>query len=284
MDILKSLEPLKKYISPPTCIIDNAIFRLHYKLSVVILVTFAIVVTLRQYFGDPIDCISKDDIPSNLLDTFCWIHTTFSVENAWHKQVGTEVVYPGVDKRTPDEQRVYHAYYQWVCFVLFFQAIFFYVPRYLWKAVEGGRMRSLLLGLGNPIVEENAKSKNIGLLVQYLERNLHNHNFSFYAYVFTEALNLVNVLVQMVLMNKFLHGEFMKYGLEVIKFSEWDYGLRYDPMIRVLVQREMLEDIISRIDIGDWFILDLLAKNLNSHNFKMLVEKYYETLRDSKSV
>ena len=32
---------------------------------------------------------------------------------------------------------------QWVCFVLFFQAGLFYVPRYLWKATEGGRVNML---------------------------------------------------------------------------------------------------------------------------------------------
>ena len=67
--------------------IDNVIFRLHYQFGVAILLTFSLMVSAKQYFGDPIDCISKDAIPNKMLNTYCWIHTTFSLEDAWFKQV-----------------------------------------------------------------------------------------------------------------------------------------------------------------------------------------------------
>src|SRR5437660_338438 len=94
--------------------IDNLIFRLHTKFTVAILIAFSVIVTSTQYIGDPIGCISKDDIPLKLLDVFCWVHGTFSIESAWHKEVGVEVPYPGVTKYTPGEKRIYHKYYQWV--------------------------------------------------------------------------------------------------------------------------------------------------------------------------
>ena len=164
-------------------------------------------------------------------DTYCWIHTTFSIENAWKKQVGVEVPYPGVDKYTPGEKRVYHAYYQWVCFVLFFQAILFYVPRYIWKAAEGGRFKNLILGLDYPICSEDQKCNNRALLVEYLYKNLNNHNMLFRMFVATEVLNFLNVILQMALIDRFLGGEFSSYGWEVLKFSEWDWSVRYDPMV-----------------------------------------------------
>lgn len=34
--------------------IDNNIFRLHYKATVIILIAFSLLVTSRQYIGDPI--------------------------------------------------------------------------------------------------------------------------------------------------------------------------------------------------------------------------------------
>ncbi|XP_065284534.1 innexin inx2-like [Dermacentor albipictus] len=224
---------LKGIFKTDITVIDNNVFRLHYKATVCILIAFSILVTGRQYIGDPIDCISKDAVPPKLLDTFCWVHTTFSVADAWHKKVGVQVPYPGVDNYTGSEKRVYHAYYQWVCFVLFLQAVLFYVPRYFWKAVEGGRMKDLILGLNNPILPEDAKKHSRKLLDEYLAINLNNHNIFFLGYVMAEVFNFVNVVGQMFLMDMFLGGAFSSYGIKVLQFTEWDWSVRYDPMIEV---------------------------------------------------
>lgn len=343
---------LKNFIKPQSCITDNAVFRLHYKFSVTLLVAFSIMVTARQYFGDPIDCISRDDIPNNLLDTFCWIHTTFSIDEAWFKKVGSEIPYPGVDKTTEGKKRIYHAYYQWVCFVLFFQALFFYVPRYVWKAAEGGRCKNLILGLNNPIISQESKTTNLQLLVSYLRENAGKSNLTFWIFCFSETLNLVNVIFQMLIMNRFLGGEFIKYGINVLAFTEWDWSLRYDPMIKVfprltkctfhrygssgdvqkhdamcilpiniinekiyiflwfwfvflffttlaalayrlctimmprfrlamlhskcrLSERKVVEKVLEDAKIGDWFLLDMLAKNMDPINYKDLLKELY---------
>lgn len=42
-------------------------------------------------------------------------------------------------------------YYQWVCIVLCFQALLFYIPRYLWKTWETGLLRMLVKDLGKLI-------------------------------------------------------------------------------------------------------------------------------------
>lgn len=61
---------LKTFFNKPPTIIDNLVFRLHYRGTFIILVACSLMVTSKQYFGDPIDCISKDDIPSKLLGKF----------------------------------------------------------------------------------------------------------------------------------------------------------------------------------------------------------------------
>lgn len=94
----------------------------------VILVVSSLLVTSRQYIGDPIDCIVDPDIPQNIMDTYCWIHATFTIPNRTVDQIGTEVAHPGVAP-SADGEKQYHKYYQWVCFTLFFQAALFYVPR-----------------------------------------------------------------------------------------------------------------------------------------------------------
>ena len=230
MDIIA---PFKSFIKMPTCTIDNNVFKLHYRVSCMILFMCSVLVTARQYFGDPIDCISRDDIPNELLDTFCWVHTTFSVVDSWNKTVGIEVPYPGVDKYLPGERRVYHAYYQWVCFVLFFQAILFYVPHYMWKAFEGRRIQTIRSSLCNPILGDEDRAAQKKLLIKYLEKCKDSHKASFYFYCACEFLNLVNVVIQMIMMDKFLGGQFTTYGWQVLQFTEWDFSVRYDPMIKV---------------------------------------------------
>ena len=42
--------------------VDNNIFRLHYKATVIFLVTSSLLVTSRQYIGDPIDCIVEGEV------------------------------------------------------------------------------------------------------------------------------------------------------------------------------------------------------------------------------
>ena len=37
--------------------IDNNVFRIHYKATVMVLVMASVLVTSRQYIGDPIDCL-----------------------------------------------------------------------------------------------------------------------------------------------------------------------------------------------------------------------------------
>jgi len=75
--------------------IDNNVFRLHYKATFIILIVSSLLVTSRQYIGDPIDCI-VEEIPNNVMDTYCWIHSTFSVPNRVIGIAGKDNAHPGV--------------------------------------------------------------------------------------------------------------------------------------------------------------------------------------------
>ncbi|XP_077488851.1 innexin inx2-like [Amblyomma americanum] len=230
MDLLGSL---KSYFKTKYVITDNLMCRMHHKASVGILVAFSLLVTGKQYVGDPIDCISKDAVPPRLLDTYCWIHKTFSVSTAWKGKVGDEVAYPGIAPHIEGEPRVYHGYYQWVCFVLLLQAMFFYIPRYIWKTIEGNRVHSLTEQLSTPMQEKATLDKARDMVVDYLVSNRGNHCGYFLAFVFTEVLYFVNVVAQIFVMDRFLGGEFSTYGWRVLQFTEWHWEARYDPMIQV---------------------------------------------------
>lgn len=57
------------------------------------------------------------------------------------------IPHPGIGPILPDDEIRYHAYYQWVPFVLFAQAISFYLPHLFWRSWEGGKIKSLVIGL-----------------------------------------------------------------------------------------------------------------------------------------
>jgi len=207
--------------------VDNFVFRLHYKATGIILIVFSLLVTARQYIGDPIDCLVNSDVPPNIMDTYCWIHSTFTLPD---NVSGKKTLYPGVREYKNGDQVKYHKYYQWVCFVLFFQSIMFYVPRYLWKMWEAGKMKMLILHLNCPIIAQETKDERKKLLVDYFITNLHNQNGYAFRFFFCEMINFINVILQMYFVDHFLGGEFTTYGSAVIGMTELDPENRIDPM------------------------------------------------------
>ncbi|XP_064479451.1 innexin inx2-like [Ornithodoros turicata] len=198
---------------------DDFTFRLHYRLTAFILLVFSIIVTSHQFFGNPIRCLSRNDVPTPVMDTYCWLQTTYSIVGAWDKPVGSAVPYPGVDVRRPSEKTVEHAYYQWVGFVLFLQFILFSIPRYLWKRVESGLIGELVLGLHNPIVSDEELNAKRNIIANYFKTHGFKHQVLFAAYSFCLLLQLLNVFGQAVLVDRLLDYQFTKFGISVVETS-----------------------------------------------------------------
>ncbi|XP_049782705.1 innexin shaking-B [Schistocerca cancellata] len=233
-NMLDIFRGLKSFVKISHIHIDSPVFRLHYSITVMILVAFSLIVTTRQYVGNPIDCIHTKDIPEDVLNTFCWIHSTYTIKSAFHKKVGVDVPHKGIDNsRGSQEDRKSYMYYQWVCFCLFFQAILFYTPRWLWKNWEGGKIHALIMDLDVGICSEVEKKQKKKLLLDYLWDNLRYHNWWAYRYYLCELLSLVNVVGQMFLMNRFFDGAFLTFGIDVLTFMESDQEDRWDPMIYI---------------------------------------------------
>lgn len=112
---LKSLVKVSRYHT------DGSVFRLHYRVTVMALLAFTFIVTTRQYIGSPIMCVHTKEIPKDVLNTYCWIHPTYTLSSAHWKRVGVDVPHPGVDKTRDIRDKKHVKYYQWVGFCLFFQ-------------------------------------------------------------------------------------------------------------------------------------------------------------------
>ncbi|PSN34616.1 Innexin shaking-B [Blattella germanica] len=211
------------------------IFRLHYQATFTMLLVFTLILAANQYVGKPIRCMTHmGEKPEEVLDTFCWIHSTYTITSAFAKKVGVEVAYPGVESSKGNDQEIkVYRFYQWVSFCLVFQALLFYAPRWLWKSWEGGKLQALKMDLDVGVIAPADKESKEKMMLDYIEANLDYNDAWALKYYFCELLALINVVGQMFLMNRFFDGEFMRYGIDVINFSQTDQEDRVDPMIYI---------------------------------------------------
>jgi hypothetical protein len=335
--------------------IDSPFFKLHYRTTATFCFICCLLVTANDLIGNTIDCISGS-IPGNVLNTFCWIMSTFSVPHRPGIK-GEAYAYQGVAPIDGDEDKlIHHAYYQWVPFVLFLQGVLFYLPHYLWKTLEDRKLSKITNGLRGRTLSLDERKEQCEILVKYIRETFHMHNFYAFKYFLCDVLNFVNVIGQMYLLNAFLGGVFMAYGTDVLYWSEVDSEARSDPMIRVfprltkctfhkygssgtlerhdalcvlalniinekiyvmmwfwfialavitslyliyvlavisvpgmrrvMVERNAKHDIKERMDVlmkraqmGDWFVIFLLSKNLDSVLFKEFIMQLTEKLK-----
>lgn len=214
-------------------IIDNMVFRCHYRLTSAVLFLCCVLVTANNLIGDPISCINDGAIPGHVINTYCWITYTFTLPGQHGRPVGTSVAHSGLGNEY-NQERTYHSYYQWVPFMLFFQGLLFYMPHWIWKNWEEGRMRMISDGLrGNMIISPDERKGRQSRLAKYLYESLNTHNSYSFGYFICEALNFVNVIGNIFFVDKFLGGAFLTYGSEVLKFSDMDQENRSDPMIEI---------------------------------------------------
>ncbi|CAG0889851.1 unnamed protein product, partial [Darwinula stevensoni] len=163
---------LSAWVKRQEHVTDNAIFRMEYMFTTVMLLTFSLIITATQFLGNPIECINDGDVPINVINTYCWISTTFTMPDAHARQVGIEVPAPGLINGIDEDSKRYYTYYQWVVFVLFLQAILCYIPKWLWDMWEGSLMSTLILGLNYGMMTEEDKNSKKKTLIDYMLRHI----------------------------------------------------------------------------------------------------------------
>ena len=128
----------KSIIEPGSINIDNAVCTLHHTVTTTILLTFAIILSLEQLNGDPIDCNHGmgDNMPhEKLIDAFCWASGTWTSRlkgDEKHGVAGNLDHLGKCDFNNPDadpENCWLHMYYPWVALALAAQVAFFVAPK-----------------------------------------------------------------------------------------------------------------------------------------------------------
>jgi hypothetical protein len=136
---------------------------------------------------------------------------------------------------SPEDGEKHHAYYQWVPFVLFTQALMFYLPHVLWKKWEGGKIHNLVIGLQMVNISQSykeAKDLKISDNVTVFSRSaldekiskirnafkyIHVNTWWATRMIICEVFNLFNICLQIYFTDRFLVGEFLPLGVNYIK-------------------------------------------------------------------
>ncbi len=199
--------------------IDSTVSYLHYRLTVIILFVSSLLLGFQYLLHKPISCMQVLEMPTQLLDTICWTHSTYT----------TITVIPNVvlGAQTPNvvpEERVYQWYYKWMCWALLVQAVFFYGPHFVWKRFENCLTEKLSEGLTDPFVEASKKRQKMNQLSEFLHQcRLRPAVIGVMPliYVGCQLANLVNILLQLFFMDRFFNKQFFSYGYYVMFFRTW---------------------------------------------------------------
>lgn len=120
------------------------------------------------------------------------------------------MAHPGVhpayySKEGPNDKKIFHDYYRWMAYLILFQALVFYIPRFLWKSLEAGKLEAI-----REYVKTLPDQKSKGKVMTYLLNNKKEVEIPtlsdtfFWSLFFCEVLNLVAALGQMFLMDAFV--------------------------------------------------------------------------------
>uniref|UniRef100_A0A6P4FMA4 Innexin n=1 Tax=Drosophila rhopaloa TaxID=1041015 RepID=A0A6P4FMA4_DRORH len=219
-----AVKPLSNYLRLKTVRIYDPIFTLHSKCTIVILLTCTFLLSAKQYFGEPILCISSEK-HTEYVQSYCWTMGTYILpaegekgsSSSWdfafysssaesfnlsslralvaHNEQYARVISiaEGVGPETRGvTKRLYLRYYQWVFMILLFQSLLFYFPSFLWKVWEGQRMEQLCCEVGDALILEATYRTRLQMLTKYFRAHFAPiHCCYSIKYAFCELLNLL---------------------------------------------------------------------------------------------
>lgn len=221
---------------------DDFADRLSHRFSTAILIIFAIVVSTKQYVGDPISCWVPAHFTGNweeYANNYCWIRNTYYLpfeEN--------------IPKEEEDDKRKMIPYYQWIPIILLVQALMFYLPAVVWRTLNSRSGIDV-----NNIVEAGetfqntelaeSREKTLEYMTKQMDRYLSSQreyrtgctvslkhclsrtccmvcgrrygNYLVVLYIFVKLLYIANVIGQLFVLNAFLGTDFHMYGFDVLR-------------------------------------------------------------------
>ncbi|CAF2410564.1 unnamed protein product [Rotaria sp. Silwood2] len=225
---------------------DDFYDRISRRYSVILLVIFTMLVSTKQYVGEPIACFCPAHFTGTHVEytnNICWVSNSYFV--SFDRLLPK---YP--DPKT--EQFIY--FYQYVPFILVTQAVFFYIPSLIWSTLntKSGYDLGMLVTQARitDTYTSDIRETSVQYLARYIDRILEYHrqkrieyfdqlrsikystflsflirndhmtmcdNHLMWSFLLTKILYLLNALGQLYLLNLFLGNDYHMYGFAVIR-------------------------------------------------------------------
>ncbi|XP_063714134.1 innexin unc-9-like [Symsagittifera roscoffensis] len=230
---------LKALISVQTASDGDWVDRLNHRFTAMILVVLGILVSTKQYVGDPINCWTPAQFNREWVEytnNICWISNTYYLpfENT-------------IEQGKADGKVLHIKYYQWVPIILALQGLLFYIPRTVWRAfcVAAGIDIDKIVNTATTfesVLNPDLWTKTVRYLAKHYDRYLDAQrdighgaiarlrllasrlfcvcsrrygNYLNVFYIFTKFLYLFNVFGQLFLLGHWLGDGYQTYGLTV---------------------------------------------------------------------
>jgi len=226
MSVLALFSSIKNLLSPKNkgADIKNHLFRASRWMAITMLIC-SILSSSKQFFGDPIECRVTSSFHLKVFNAYCWIAgtTTAAQVGTRSEELEEDEAHNGIAAMNSG-RRMQHNYYQWVPFILFIQAILFYLPYRLWKHWEGGKLTKLLAKVSNDPLTETSLKDQVQGISKFIGANPGWFN-SFASFLFfCELTILLSTVLQMYLLDLIFDGQFFHLGHDFanVDFS-WEH-------------------------------------------------------------
>uniref|UniRef100_A0A6G1SHX9 Innexin n=1 Tax=Aceria tosichella TaxID=561515 RepID=A0A6G1SHX9_9ACAR len=244
--VLPALVSLKNLIKTKSYHIDLPFFRLHYQATACLLLAFCLILTANVLFGETIKCQTRMNANADIkfVDHMCYAigtYTKYQVISHGQLPGKTNVTFKANPESRyfftgipigltngPEIITFWHSYYQYVPLILFVQAVLFYFPHYLWKLWENGIISTICQRLHEHRFAPNEYFDVNYDLVYYIQNVLKFNKSLVYKYYFCHILCMLNLVIQIIVLNRIFNYQFVTYGYMFIKylFDDDMYGLR----------------------------------------------------------
>ncbi|GFS77796.1 innexin inx2 [Nephila pilipes] len=179
---------------PKRVLVENFVFHLHYRWTVILLLVCSFVITSRLILGHSFSCFGVKDYPQQLLETHCYADSVYSLP--------VQLIKNHIPGSPPSTEPNIHGFrrhqnfYAWVNLLFLVQAFNFYLPHLLWKYYDSGYMTRLTAGLELNGAKDEKRGFELCYLAKYVLATQGKHKMYTGMHILCEVLNYSIALAQ----------------------------------------------------------------------------------------